>query len=510
MSLGQVGIVVARMGDQFPCAGGKMTEQCIRGGRVEGSGGQNADGAVGGAEALFRHDAAESGLKQPQQVDLGTANEMSGGCGAKTPRRLKGIANGANAGCLGRAQHRAQDGGKHMGVFVRVNVSEMQAAGLQQFDLSSGLGLNLNGADAALEEPLKKSAQLGMKAAGVRVHKRWEFLRGKHRLAIDQHYMAAYAQRWRGARQFNGFFCGGSFGHQRGAGQRSAPVEFDNGAIYPGGQSEVVGVENEAAHWLSVTTSAAFLWLREYDAKEIRGARIGRLREANPEAGREMVSEIAQRNTFLHEDGPPVDCPPVKQSAPKWFAVYTLPRHEKRVEQYLSVREIEHYLPLYHPRRRWSDGTTVTLDLPLFPGYIFVRIDRSERVRVLEVPGVLNVVGGPGRQPASLPEGEIEGLRSGLHLRRAEPHPLLTVGQRARIRTGALAGMEGVVVRQKGSLRVVLTVNLILQSVAVEVDGTELEAIDSVIPDSAKSCAAWPGLRTAQGSFSSNRRFAWS
>lgn len=223
-----------------------------------------------------------------------------------------------------------------------------------------------------------------------------------------------------------------------------------------------------------------------------------------------MLSEIARQSTCLDADEPRAGCPPEKQLAPKWFAVYTWPRHEKRVDQYLSLRGIEHYLPLYHPRRRWSDGSTVTLDLPLFPGYIFVRIHRSERVRVLEVPGVLTVVGGPGRQPAALPEAEIEGLRAGLYLRRAEPHPLLRAGQRARIRSGALAGMEGVVVRHKGSLRVVLTVNLILQSVAVEVDATELEPIDSVVPGSGSKCAAWPTLRTSGGPYGSSGRLAWS
>jgi transcription antitermination factor NusG len=223
-----------------------------------------------------------------------------------------------------------------------------------------------------------------------------------------------------------------------------------------------------------------------------------------------MLSEIADRSTLLLADGTPVGCVPERQLAPKWFAVYTSPRHEKRVDRYLTTRQIEHYLPLYHPRHRWADGSTVTLDLPLFPGYIFVRIDRSERVRVLEVPGVLTVVGGPGRQPASLPESEIEALRAGLHLRRAAPHPLLRAGQRARIRSGALAGMEGVVVRQKGSLRVVLTVNLILQSVAVEVDGSELELMDSSVPSTAKSCAAWPSLRTSGGPCGSSGRLAWS
>ena len=187
----------------------------------------------------------------------------------------------------------------------------------------------------------------------------------------------------------------------------------------------------------------------------------------------------ANHEELLHADGPVPDGPQEKQLAPKWFAIYTSPRHEKRVGQYLSQKEIEHYLPLYSVRRKWSDGSLVTVDLPLFPGYLFVRIDRSERVRVLEVPGVLTFVGGTGGKPASLPEAEINALRDGLSLRHAEPHPLLTVGQRARIRSGALAGMEGVVVRQKNSLRVVLTMDLIMQSVAVEVDAAELEIVEA-------------------------------
>ena len=200
----------------------------------------------------------------------------------------------------------------------------------------------------------------------------------------------------------------------------------------------------------------------------------------------------AHQEELLHADGHVPDSPPEKQHAPKWFAIYTSPRHEKRVGQYMSQRGIEHYLPLYHVQRKWSDGSTVTLDLPLFPGYLFVRIDRSERVRVLEVPGVLTFVGGTGRRPASLPEAEINALRTGLPLRHAEPHPLLTVGQHARIRSGALAGMEGVVVRQKNSLRVVLTMDLIMQSVSVEVDATELETLDSAVSSPEHNLPAVP------------------
>lgn len=167
------------------------------------------------------------------------------------------------------------------------------------------------------------------------------------------------------------------------------------------------------------------------------------------------------------------------QVSPKWFAVYTSSRHEKSVDLHLKVREIEHYLPLHRTQHKWRDGSRVTLDLPLFPCYIFVHIKPTERVRVLGVPGVLAVVGGPGREPAQLPDAEIDALREGLHLRCAEPHPLLRAGQRARIRCGAFAGMAGVVVRRNNRIRVVLTMELIMKSIAVEVCEHELEPLDS-------------------------------
>ena len=155
------------------------------------------------------------------------------------------------------------------------------------------------------------------------------------------------------------------------------------------------------------------------------------------------------------------------------------------MEQHLAQRDVEHYLPLYHPRRIWSDGSKVTLNLPLFPGYIFVCIRRTERSRVLQVPGVLAIVGGTGREPIPLPDEELTALRSGLHLRNAEPHPLLTAGQSVRIRSGALAGLIGIVLRAKNSLRVVLTLSIVRQSISVEVDTKELELLDSGIA----SCA---------------------
>ena len=208
--------------------------------------------------------------------------------------------------------------------------------------------------------------------------------------------------------------------------------------------------------------------------------------EALSETSHQGIVQASSRTLDSFTDGFCASAP----CAPKWFAAYTTPRHEKRVGQHLEMREIEHYLPLYRTHRKWSDGSRVTLDLPLFPGYIFVRIPRAQRVRVLEVPGVLAIVGGTGGEPAALPASEIDALRSGLSERNAQPHPLLKVGQRARIRSGAFAGMEGVVVRMKYSYRVVLTMDSIKQSFAVEVDGEELEILDPQSSVSARSATS--------------------
>ncbi len=161
-----------------------------------------------------------------------------------------------------------------------------------------------------------------------------------------------------------------------------------------------------------------------------------------------------------------------------WFAAYTTSRHEKTVAHHLALREIENFLPLYTSQRRWSDGSKVKLQLPLFPNYIFVRIPRRERVQVLSVPGVVSIIS-RGRDPVPLSDFEVETLRSGLHLRKVEPYPYLTVGARARIRSGALAGWEGVLVRKKNDCRIILTLDQIMKSVVVEVDADELEPVAS-------------------------------
>jgi len=167
---------------------------------------------------------------------------------------------------------------------------------------------------------------------------------------------------------------------------------------------------------------------------------------------------------------------PMSGSSPRWFAAYTASRHEKHVSAELKERCVESFLPLYRTVHKWRNRTQAILDLPLFPSYVFVRIPPSERGQVLNVPGVLSLVGSR-REAWPLPDFEIEALRSGLDQRKPEPHPYLVIGDKARITTGALAGMEGVLVQKRNGPRVVLTLDRIMRSVSVEVDLHELERI---------------------------------
>ena len=172
----------------------------------------------------------------------------------------------------------------------------------------------------------------------------------------------------------------------------------------------------------------------------------------------------------------------VRLDEAQWYAVYTSCRHEKQVARHFEQRMIESFLPLYRAQHRWKDGSNPTLDLPLFPGYIFVRVGRKDRVRVVEVPGVISLVGKTASQPTPLPQFEIESLRAGLDPDRVEPHPLLSLGQKVRIRAGALAGIEGRVVRKQNSLRVVVTFALLMQSISIEVDANDLELLEPSLP----------------------------
>jgi len=163
-------------------------------------------------------------------------------------------------------------------------------------------------------------------------------------------------------------------------------------------------------------------------------------------------------------------------SQARWYAAYTCAKHEKRVAAELGMREVEHFLPVYSSVRRWKDRR-VMLDLPLFPGYVFVRLALRDRLRVVQIPSVVRLVGFGGL-PTALPDTEMEIMRSGVSQSpHAEPHPFLTVGRRVRITAGPFAGLEGVLKRKKSSLRVVISLELIQRSVAVDVDIADVRPV---------------------------------
>jgi transcription antitermination factor NusG len=160
-------------------------------------------------------------------------------------------------------------------------------------------------------------------------------------------------------------------------------------------------------------------------------------------------------------------------SSANWYALYTAPRHEKFVADQINRQGVDCFLPLYRSVRRWKDRRK-ELAVVLFPGYVFVQMALKNRLRVLQLPGAVRLVGFNG-QPAALPDEEIENLRTRLSSGNIEPHPYLSVGRRVRVRSGPLQGLEGIIVRTKERCRIVLSIHLIMRSVAVEVESSDVE-----------------------------------
>lgn len=158
-----------------------------------------------------------------------------------------------------------------------------------------------------------------------------------------------------------------------------------------------------------------------------------------------------------------------------WHAVFTVPQHEKSVVKHLDLREIESFLPVYETARHWKNRQKMKLVLPLFPTYLFVRINSRERVKVLQSPGVLQIVGN-GRC-SYIPDVEVDFLRSGFCRQRIEPYRELVVGKKVCIKRGVMQGLQGTLVRKNNSMRFVLTVELINQHAAIQVDAEDLEPI---------------------------------
>jgi transcriptional antiterminator NusG len=177
-----------------------------------------------------------------------------------------------------------------------------------------------------------------------------------------------------------------------------------------------------------------------------------------------LAAGFPLRNTVLTRDG---CC---------WYAVYTWARHEKVVARQLEERGVAHFLPLHQAIHRWSKRW-VRVSLPLFPGYVFVQTNAQNRHQALQVPGVVHYVG-TGAAPCPIPDDEIECLRKVLLSgEKVGPHPYLSPGNSVRIASGPLAGLCGVIERTKSGSRFIISVELIKRSVAVELDGCHLAAV---------------------------------
>lgn len=161
---------------------------------------------------------------------------------------------------------------------------------------------------------------------------------------------------------------------------------------------------------------------------------------------------------------------------PSWWALYTRHQHERSVADMLSAKGFEVFLPLYESIRRWKDRNKV-LSLPLFPCYVFLRGGFDRKLQVVTTPGVHTILY-TGECIATIPEAEIDAIQRSLEGNfRLEPHPFLRCGERVRVTRGSLEGVEGVLIRKKSVCRLVLSVEMLAQSVAVEINASDVEPV---------------------------------
>lgn len=159
-----------------------------------------------------------------------------------------------------------------------------------------------------------------------------------------------------------------------------------------------------------------------------------------------------------------------------WIAAYTRSRHELVVASQFQQKGMDALLPTYRRLSRWSDRIRRT-DAPLFPGYVFVRVAEGEHYRVLQTGGVVSIVCRSGK-PVALSEADVDKLQvCTANPAAVEPHPFLRVGQRVRVKHGPFRGWEGVLVEKKNATRLVLTVEQIMKSIAIDISGADVEPL---------------------------------
>ena len=192
-----------------------------------------------------------------------------------------------------------------------------------------------------------------------------------------------------------------------------------------------------------------------------------------------MANTEARFEMGMLEGAVPGYVPTFPEEPPRvehWYAVSVRPRYERLVSRHLEQRGVNYLLPIYRSMRRWKDRRK-ELEMALFPGYVFVNIDARDRLGVLMVPGALRFVTFQG-QLAAVADSDIRALESSMSAGLgAKPHPYLRQGRRVQVKRGPLAGVEGIVIRRKERFRLVLSIDLIMRSVVVEVDESDVEPL---------------------------------
>lgn len=176
-----------------------------------------------------------------------------------------------------------------------------------------------------------------------------------------------------------------------------------------------------------------------------------------------------EKGQFVQSPACQQDTSPIPQGAQSWFALGVRPRHEKTVLRLLGDKGYETFLPSYTRRHKYATRVR-SFELPLFPGYVFCRLDPVVRLPILTTPGVLQVVGA-GRVPVPVNEDEITSIRRAVEARvPLTPMPYFHAGQRVRVTSGPLAGVEGSIMSAREPVRLVLSMTLLQRSVLVEID----------------------------------------
>jgi transcription antitermination factor NusG len=184
--------------------------------------------------------------------------------------------------------------------------------------------------------------------------------------------------------------------------------------------------------------------------------------------------------------------------ASPWWAVYTRHHHEKAIADMLTAKGFKVFLPLYESIRRWKDRKMV-LSLPLFPCYLFVRGGLDRKLQVVTTPGIYTILY-RGEQVAIIPDREMEAIRRAINGPcNVEPYPFLKCGTRVRVIRGALEGVEGILIRKKNLFRLILSVDMLAQSVAVEVHASDVERCAPVQqPSELRSSSLYSGQNRTQ------------